>query len=195
MSTGSPARRRPFPVVPGLLVAVAVLTAVSAGCGIRPTEVPVDAGPAPTQATCDPPTRQEGTNVYLVCGTQVQAVRRTVDLSRQRDSLDLARALLTELQSEPGHAERAAGFSSDVPPSLSVAGIVDGGAHGPGLRLSQSPAELSAFALVQIVCTFAHSEEFGSDDSVVISGPSGASNEKAMPYSCTAAMRITPLPS
>ncbi|MBL1065749.1 hypothetical protein [Streptomyces sp. 7-21] len=191
MSTGSHGtrgRRAARRARAGLL---ALLVTAGTACGIQSTDVPVDGGPAPTRATCESPGQGEGTEVYLVCGTSVEAVTRSLDMtSVSGDPVAVAQALLAELQSDPGQAEQAAGFSSDVPPNLEVSGVVHGGEIGTGLRLSQDPADLPAFALVQIVCTFARSE-LGDGHSVVLSGPPGSTTERPKPYSCSNAMRAS----
>ncbi|RKN05250.1 hypothetical protein [Streptomyces radicis] len=177
-------------------LAVCALTLLSlAGCGIRPTEVPVDAGPAPTRATCD--TRPElvdgaTSDVYLLCGSHIESVRRPVELPGQDDRVAVAEALLAELQSHPEDDEREAGFTSEVPASLRVTGP-EADDPAPALRLSSKPSELTAVALVQIICTFAHSDSLGGNGhTVLLGGPGSHTSEAPRPYTCTSAMRTSP---
>jgi hypothetical protein len=174
-------------------VAATLLAVATAGCGIRSTDVPVDGGPAPTRATCDVPTEAEdSTEVYLVCGSRVESVQRAVDLSRHgEDVIALANALLDELRAVPAHEEQAAGFRTDVPPNLEVTGPVGDGPE-PELQLSQGPGDLPVSALVQIICTFAHSDPLGDGEAVVLSGPPGSSTERPKSYACSATVRASP---
>jgi hypothetical protein len=47
-------------------------------------------------------------------------------------------------------------------------------------------------ALVQIICTFAHSDPLGNGESVVLSGPPGSSTEQPKAYACSATVRASP---
>ncbi|MDT0447024.1 hypothetical protein [Streptomyces johnsoniae] len=177
---------------------VLLLTAATVGCGIRATDVPVDAGPAPSRAACDTtPEAEESaadTEVYLLCGSHVESVARPVDLpAGSEDRVGAAKALLDALQTDPRNEERAAGFTSEVPDDLEVSGpVADDPA--PALRLSQGPADLTAAALVQIICTFASSDQIaGNGQTVMLGGPAGATAEhEPRVYACTNAMRTTP---
>ncbi|NED87754.1 hypothetical protein G3I76_47690, partial [Streptomyces sp. SID11233] len=69
------ARRRSRTAVVRSCGVLAGLGLLLAGCGIRPTEVPTDAGPAPSRLPCvldeDSVSQPPGTTpakVYLVCG-------------------------------------------------------------------------------------------------------------------------------
>ncbi|MFF2374228.1 hypothetical protein ACFVUW_07570 [Streptomyces xiamenensis] len=171
------------------------------GCGIRSTNVPVDAGPAPSRASCDTTMDTSGTDgtvltggaeVFLVCGTRVEAVSRTVDTAAVgSDRLRMATVLLTELQNDPGGDEQAAGFTSAVPLDLAVSGPV-GDDPETVLRLSQRPSELPAFALAQIICTFAGVEGLGNGHAVVLGGPADSPDPRPQTYPCSAAMRHSP---
>lgn len=184
------------------LTAVAALAA-AAGCGVRPTSVPVDAGPAPSRASCaapegrTPSERQDDTvagEVHLVCGSRVLAVHRTVRLPRDAnptDRLDVARALLHELQRQPTGAEAKAGFTTDVPDGLRVTGPREGD-PSTALRLSSEPTELPAFALAQLVCTYAGTAAGGTDRSVVLGGPAPDSARPYLRYECDSALRTDP---
>lgn len=205
--TANAAARVRGPRRPGRVpaVAVALAAAVLAGCGIRSVEVPVDAGPAPSRATCVPPgAGAGGTEVFLICGSRVEAVERTVPGATGTDEADpgdeaagarrrvsVATALLAQLQSDPGDAERAAGFTSAVPAGLRVSGPV-GDDPVRVLRLSEHPDRLPAFALVQIICTFARTEPVGDGASVLLGGPPAAGDPEPRGYTCAASLRHRP---
>ncbi|MGP4112930.1 hypothetical protein ACTWP5_18720 [Streptomyces sp. 4N509B] len=188
-------------VVVGLAGLVA-LAGVSA-CGIRGTELPVDGGPAPTRATCDAPAvpssgeptrdRDDGTEIYLVCGSQVQPVERKLRMTIPTDTGVLAETLLDQLQQGPGREERTAGFLTEVPSTLAVSVASPATADSlPVLRLSQGPGDLPAPALRQLICTFANADGIGNGDSVVLSGPPGSSSERPKSYLCSIAARTAP---
>lgn len=192
------AGRRAARVVP----VVALLGTVLAGCGIRPTSVPVDAGAAPSRVACDLPERSgragrtpsgDGSiRVYLVCDTRVAAVTRAGRLPQGRTAA--ARALLGALRAEPEPAEQEAGFTSAVPRDLRVEGGTDGDPAGT-LRLSTPPDRLPSFALAQVVCSFAGTPAAApQDDTVLLAGPPGSPAEPRR-YTCTAALRTDPDPT
>lgn len=181
------------------VMGAAALCALTAGCGIRDTSVPVDAGAAPSRVPCDLPTDDSApqalqdvpVRVYLLCGNQLVSVDRTVQIVSGLplgDGLQVAEKLLDELRQTPSAAEKEAGFSTDVRPPLSV---------GPGrrddpagaLRLSSEPQDLPANALAQIVCTYAGSAASETDGSVVLGGP-GTDPPRA--YSCTQKLKTRP---
>ncbi|MDT0265308.1 hypothetical protein RM844_03275 [Streptomyces sp. DSM 44915] len=186
MSGGHGRRRRV--ALPWLLLATAATTA----CGIRPTDVPVDAGPAPTRASCDVPAGdEEHAAVFLVCGQRVESVSRPLHapLTQDEDPSGIAAALLAELQTDPAQGEKTAGFSSDVPDDLAVT-RQEPGDQEQVVRLSQRPNDLPGLALTQIICTFANSEALGAGgQTVTLGGPPGPGAEKPRTYSCSAAMR------
>ncbi|MGK5451055.1 hypothetical protein [Streptomyces radiopugnans] len=191
---------------PGLRAAAAALAALAlGGCGIRSTPVPVDAGPAPSRASCAAPAAEEerrpgdGTvraDVFLVCGGAVSPVERTVPLGGSEPGpdtrLETARELLDELRENPSRAEREAGFGSSVPGELEIGGPGDGDPGGT-LRLSRDPGGLPSFALAQIVCTFTGTAAAGQEDSVVLGGPArDGGGDPPLRYSCTEALRGSP---
>ncbi|SFL22921.1 hypothetical protein [Streptomyces pini] len=195
---------------PGLRASAAVLAALAlGGCGIRSTPVPVDAGPAPSRASCAAPAAEEGrgpgdgsvrADVFLVCGGTVSAVERTVAPGGSESGsesgpdarLETARELLEELRRNPSRAEREAGFGSSVPGDLEVTGPGDGDPGGT-LRLSRDPGGLPSFALAQIVCTLTGTAAAGRDGSVVLGGPvRDDGGEPPLRYSCTDALRGSP---
>ncbi|SOD62031.1 hypothetical protein SAMN06297387_104201 [Streptomyces zhaozhouensis] len=169
-----------------------LLTLAATGCGIRETDVPVDAGPAPTRASCDAPARGEHhTEIYLVCGQRVESVARVVstEATEPSDHAEVAVALLGQLQADPEEAEKAAGFTSAVPGNLRVEQVEEGEA-GRTVRLNRRPSEIPELALTQIICTFANSASLGgAGETVVLGGPAGTDTDKPHTYSCSAAMR------
>lgn len=178
--------------------AVAVLSVLLQGCGIRTTSVPVDAGPAPSRVPCsvsgeDVTTQSAGipVRVFLVCGSQLTAVDRRAPLPQEKasgDPVPTASALLDQLRAEPSESEREAGFSTAVKGPLSVTGGRGGDPAGT-LRLSRQPEDLTATALSQIVCTFARSSAGAGADTVVLGGPGGYAPRR---YQCTTELRERP---
>ncbi|WP_455360278.1 hypothetical protein [Streptomyces sp. SYSU K21746] len=171
-----------------------------AGCGIRATSVPVDAGPAPSRVSCDSPPEDGGTQpadgvrveVQLVCGSQLVAVKRVVPLAEDkagREPAAVAQVLLGELKRAPSSAERDAGFSTEVPDALTVAPDRRSGDPEEALRLSRRPEDLPPLALAQIVCTLAGSEAVGSDGPVVLGGPD---EDPPREWECTESLRARP---
>ncbi|WP_418958738.1 hypothetical protein [Streptomyces tritici] len=179
------------------LLAAAAGAALLAGCGIRTTSVPVDAGAAPSRAACSvdgtPSQTRPGVplRVYLVCGSQLEAVERRSALPEQRlggARAATASALLMELQFEPSEAERAAGFSTAVKGPL----VASGGRAGDpkeALRLSRQPEDLAPVALAQIVCTFAESAAGGPGRTVLLGGPGDYPLQR---YRCTEQLKDRP---
>lgn len=174
-----------------LFALAAVLGPALAGCGIRNTSVPVDAGPAPSRSGCAAPVRTPGTEtgrplvqrtVYLVCGMQVAPVKRLMPVRSD------ARALLAQLQAGPLPVETAAGFLSAVPGSLGLAPV--GKDDPPGtLRLNASLDDLPSFALAQIVCTLTDPSPSAPARPVVLAGPSPSAPRS---YTCTSDLRSRP---
>ncbi|MEW2632143.1 hypothetical protein AB0903_10885 [Streptomyces sp. NPDC048389] len=183
-------------------VAVAVAAGVLAlgGCGIRTTQVPVDAGAAPSRVPCEvsgesitPQAQEQGVpvRVYLVCATQLVSVDRTAEISESKaaDSpTGFAQAVLDELLKEPSPPEQEAGFATYVPGPLLVSGARSGDPAGT-LRLSRQPEDLPAPALAQIVCTLAESRAAGAGGAVVLGGP-GDYAPRA--YACSALTKERP---
>ncbi|WP_432071124.1 hypothetical protein [Streptomyces sp. AA1529] len=168
---------------PGAL-ALSLLVPLAAGCGIRATSVPVDAGAAPSRVGCvlpDDRKSPEGgggasvVRVYLVCGARVSPVERKVRMPGGRSSarrLPVARKLLDELRQRPEPAEDTAGFETAVPRRLTVSGGTDGDPD-EALRLSEPLEELPPYALAQIVCTYADTAAADAEGGVVLGGPAG----------------------
>ncbi|MFI5802640.1 hypothetical protein [Streptomyces sp. NPDC051561] len=182
-------------------VAVAALAVLAgtAGCGIRTTQVPVDAGAAPSRVSCDVPAVTDAersqsastVRVFLVCGAGLVSVQRKIDVSAEAmaaDRMRAARALLDELREEPSEQEQRAGFSTDVRGSLTVSGPRPGD-PAETLRLSRQPDDLPPHGLAQIVCTFSGSAADDGGGSVELGGPSEDPPRK---YQCTAALKARP---
>ncbi|MFF8956478.1 hypothetical protein [Streptomyces sp. NPDC014894] len=174
-------------------------TLILAGCGIRTTQVPVDAGPAPSRMPCevrgenrasqDP--RGFPVRVYLVCASQLKSVDRTADLPPETSPdgrVRVARALMAMLELGPSGRERDVGFGTDVQGPVGVGGPRPGDPAGT-LRLSRQPEDLPEAALAQIVCTFAESRAAAAGGTVVLGGP-GEYPPRA--YSCTADAKERP---
>ncbi|GAA0408541.1 hypothetical protein [Streptomyces luteireticuli] len=178
------------------LVAAVCALALSTGCGIRGTAVPVDAGSAPSRATClvrpgaTAATPRAGTTlpVQLLCASQLVAVDRPVAAPGRDGALGVAQVLLDELRRPLSSAEESAGFSSEVPQHLTVSGGRRDDPTGT-LRLSTAPDALSTKALSQIVCTFAGTAAAGGRDTVLLGGPGG---EAPRAYPCTDETRAHP---
>lgn len=201
------------------LAAFGTFATLLAGCGIRPTSVPVDAGAAPSRVGCVLPgggeATAEGTDpgkaggsaattavrVYLVCGSRVSPVEREVRMPRGRSSaerLPVARKLLDELRRDPTAGEDSAGFQTAVPKDLKLDGPRDGDPD-EALRLSEPLDELPSFALAQIVCTFADTAAADANNAVVLGGPGKTADgdrdragDLLQRYECGSALRTRP---
>ncbi|MEU4011311.1 hypothetical protein [Streptomyces pseudogriseolus] len=181
------------------VVGFAALGALLSGCGIRATEVPTDFGPAPSRVRCslgEPEGAGQGerglpVQVFLVCGPSLVAVDRAVrvaDGPTDARRVLVAQGLLGELTREPTASEREAGYTTRVRPGTTVTGPRAGDPEDT-LRLSTPPAELSATALAQIVCTFSDSAAAEGDGSVILGGPDDATPRR---YRCTDDVRARP---
>lgn len=179
------------------LTAAVTCAALAAGCGIRTTSVPVDAGAAPSRMPCTAPAKSAETGpretvpvqIYLVCASQLLSVDRTVPLDASKsDRFQVARSILGELQQEPPGDEVRAGFSTGVPAGLRVVDDRRGDPRGT-LRLSEQPEDLTPGALAQVVCSYAENEALVSGGAVVLGGP-GAYEPRS--YLCTSEMKSRP---
>ncbi|MFD3920372.1 hypothetical protein [Streptomyces sp. NPDC058595] len=162
-----------------VLAGALALAGLAAGCGIRTTAVPVDAGAAPSRVPCEvsegnlTTQAQPGVavRVYLVCASELTPVERAASIPAEKalgDRVQVAQALLDELAEEPLGTERDAGFESYVRGPLTVSGARSGDPLG-ALRLNRQPEDLPTAALAQIVCTLI--EGAATDGSVVLGGP------------------------
>jgi hypothetical protein len=176
-----------------------VLASVLCGCGIRPTKVPTDFGAAPSRAPCalggadidTQSTRGVPVQVFLVCASQLVTVDRTVRLSGKNTATDrvrVAQALLDNVAKTPSAPEKQAGYTTAVRGGMSVSGPREGDPEDT-LRLSTPPEDLSAYALAQIVCTYADSAAADADGAVVLGG---FGDEPARRYECTPEVRDRP---
>ncbi|GAA0586563.1 hypothetical protein [Streptomyces crystallinus] len=183
----------------GGALALLALGGAATGCGIRPTAVPVDAGPAPSRVPCEVPGNAvspqfEGVTVrvYLVCGAQLVSAERSVRIPEGRASADrlrFAEALLAELEVTPTGDEKAAGYTTDVRGPLTVTAARKGDPAG-ALRLSRRPEDLPALALSQIVCTYGENTPTSSGAQQVVLG--GPGEDPVRGYACTAEMKARP---
>ncbi|MFF3894771.1 hypothetical protein ACFYY3_16570 [Streptomyces sp. NPDC001812] len=186
--------------LPGLL-AVTTLGVLLAGCGIRATEVPTDFGPAPSRVRCSQaetggaaqPARGLPVRVFLLCGSSLTAVDRTVRVpegsadSGQRRAL-VAQGLLDQLSAPPTPAEKEAGYTTNVRGGMTVSGPRSGDPEDT-LRLSSAPGSLTSYALAQIVCTFSDSAAAEGDGSVVLGDRDDGPPRR---YRCTDEVRARP---
>lgn len=174
MRAGTPAGRS-LAVLAGALA----LAGLAAGCGIRTTTVPVNAGDAPSRVPCEvsegnlTTQAQPGVavRVYLVCASELAPVERAASIPAEKalgDRVQVAQALVDELAEDPSSTEREAGFESFVRGSLRVSEARSGDPLGT-LRLNRQPEDLPTAALAQIVCTL--TEGAAMDGSVVLGGP------------------------
>ncbi|MER7533376.1 hypothetical protein ABTX77_01130 [Streptomyces sp. NPDC097704] len=181
------------------LILVAALTALVAGCGIRTTSVPVDAGAAPSRVPCN--VTEDGTSstaaqgvpvrVFLVCGSQLEAVDRRSPQPEEKaggDPVRTAGRLLAQLLAAPSEGERQAGFTTEVRGPLSVGGGRPGDPSGT-LRLSRQPEDLTPTALSQLVCTFAESSAGAGGHTALLGGPGAYAPKR---YRCTPELRERP---
>ncbi|WP_320780380.1 hypothetical protein [Streptomyces sp. CRN 30] len=187
---------RRLPALPVLAVLALVLT----GCGIRATEVPTDFGPAPSRVRCSlaepgaatEPATGLDVRVYLLCGSSLVAVDRTVTVPDGADGagrrVSVAAGLLDELSAPPSAAETEARYTTDVPGSITVREPRGDDPDGT-LRLSVAPDALTSYALAQVVCTFAESAAAEDDGSVILGGPAEQTPRR---YVCTDEVRSRP---
>lgn len=174
------------------LLAVALLAVASAGCGIRPTEVPTEFGPAPSRLSCtasgpDLGTQSSGgilVQVFLLCSSQLVRVDRMVrvtDGTTEMNRVQAAQALLDQLAAEPAQTERQAGYTTDVQEGMRVDDPRPQDPEG-ALRLSTAPAALTSYALAQLICTFSASAAASDGGAVILGGPG---TDPVRRYECT----------
>ncbi|MEU6276356.1 hypothetical protein ABZ871_28685 [Streptomyces populi] len=193
--THTPSRRRVLP-----WLAVPLLGALLTGCGIRPTQVPTDFGPAPSRVPCalsGPDITTQAAHgvpvqVFLLCSEQLVTVDRSVRIpdgtAEAARRVLVAQALLDELAETPSTPEEQAGYTTDVRGGMTVSGPRDGDPEDT-LRLSTPPKDLTPTALAQIVCTFSDSAAARDDGSVVLGGPAPSALRS---YECTPEVRAAP---
>jgi hypothetical protein len=182
-------------------LAVPLLAALLAGCGIRATQVPTDFGPAPSRVPCalsgaDLSTqagRGIPVQVFLLCASQLVTVDRSVRIpdgtAEAERRILVAQGLLDELATKPSPPATQAGYTTDVTGVIRVSGP-RGKDPADTFRLSVRPQDLTSYALAQIVCTFADSEATAADDGTVILG--GPDEQPLRRYQCTAEVRSRP---
>jgi hypothetical protein len=182
-------------------LAVPLLAALLAGCGIRSTQVPTDFGPAPSRMPCalsgaDGSTqagRGIPVQVFLLCASQLVTVDRSVRIpdgtAEAERRVLVAQGLLDQLTAKPSPAEKQAGYTTDVTGGIKVSGP-RGKDPEDTFRLSTRVQDLTSFALAQIVCTFADSEATAADDGTVVLG--GPDDKPLRRYQCTPDVRSRP---
>ncbi|WP_309246950.1 hypothetical protein [Streptomyces somaliensis] len=195
-AAGGPAARRW-----GVTAGAAVLAVVAAGCGIRTTSVPVDAGGAPSRVPCSlseatarstAPGAGVPARVYLVCASGLEPVERTVPpgggVPGGASRAATAQALLDAIRERPSQDERQAGFTTYLEEPLAVSA---GRAGDPesALRLSLRPEELPPVALAQIVCTYGETDATSVHGAVVLGGPG---REPVRRYVCDEGVKDRP---
>ncbi|MGW3498577.1 hypothetical protein [Streptomyces sp. NPDC001020] len=181
-------------------LAVPLLAALLAGCGIRSTQVPTDFGPAPSRVPCalsgaDLSTqtgRGIPVQVFLLCSSQLVAADRSVRIpdgpAEAERRVLVAQGLLDQLAVQPSSGEKQAGYTTDVAGGIRVSGPRGKDPEGT-FRLSTRPQDLTPYALAQIVCTFAGSEATAAEDgTVVLGGP----DQPPRRYECTTQVRSRP---
>ncbi|MEU2063132.1 hypothetical protein [Streptomyces sp. NPDC013455] len=186
------------------LLALPLLGALLTGCGIRPTEVPTDFGPAPSRVPCSltatdqsaQSSRGVPVQVFLLCGASLVAVDRTVRVPEgtpdARRRVIVAQGLLDQLAAAPSAAERSAGYTTYVPGGTNVTGPAPKDPEDT-LRLSTPPSRLTAYALAQLVCTLSDSAATEGDGSVILGGPAGGPDSgPPRRYECTDEVRDHP---
>lgn len=182
-------------------LAVPLLAATLAGCGIRPTQVPTDFGPAPSRMPCALSgadlTAQAGrgipVQVFLLCASQLVTVDRAVRIpdvpAEALRRVLVAQGLLDQLAAKPSSAETQAGYASSVTGGIKVSGPRDKDPSDT-FRLNTRLRDLTPYALAQIVCTFANSEATAADDGRVVLG--GPDEQPLRRYECTTDVRSHP---
>ncbi|WP_055493326.1 hypothetical protein [Streptomyces sp. TP-A0356] len=183
------------------LLAVPLLAALLAGCGIRATQVPTDFGPAPSRMPCALPGADVSTQagrgipvqVFMLCAAQLVTVDRFVRIpdgtAEARRRVLVAQGLLDQLAAKPSAPQKQAGYTTDVTGGIRVSGP-RGKDPESTFRLSVRPQDLTSFALAQIVCTFADSEATATDDGTVVLG--GPQDRPLRRYRCTSEVRSRP---
>lgn len=184
------------------LLLTGAVALLAAGCGIRGTSVPVDAGAAPSRASCRAPASEQtaegigrtSVRIYLLCSSRILSVSRATRLGDEKtapEPVRVAQALLEQLRLPPTAAEAAAGFSTAVEDWVEITGPAKDDPDN-ALRLNRPPEEIQSLALAQIICTFADTAVAGDDGKVVLGGPD-SQRDPLKAYQCTEEMRRNPV--
>ncbi|NIY66162.1 hypothetical protein [Streptomyces malaysiensis] len=184
------------------LLLTGAVALLAAGCGIRGTSVPVDAGAAPSRASCRAPASERSAEgigrtsvrIYLLCSSRILSVSRATRLGDEKtapEPVRVAQALLEQLRLPPTAAEAAAGFSTAVEDWVEITGPAKDDPDN-ALRLNRPPEEIQSLALAQIICTFADTAVAGDDGKVVLGGPD-SQRDPLKAYQCTEEMRRNPV--
>lgn len=119
-------------------LAVVLLLALCAGCGVRASNV-IPGAPGPTVGAA-------GVPIYLVRNGKTAIVLRP---SAERD----VTTALTALAKGPTPGEAAQGFTTEVPRSAAPLVLTPGPDDQATVTLAIAPAALSSLAVQQIACT------------------------------------------
>ncbi|MGI5152798.1 hypothetical protein ACQEVC_41540 [Plantactinospora sp. CA-294935] len=159
------------------LAAVALLTVLAAGCGVRPTEV-ITGGPAP-------PGPAQGVGLFFVAEHRVTLVLRP---STPPGSVDGALALLL---AGPDPTEREQGYTTEIPSDAAPATVTASDPSGTTVKLGTDVTTLSATAVDQIVCTVRYALPDGRPTDrtlVTLTGPDGSRGSRGCgPSECPTA--------
>ncbi|MEQ4304010.1 hypothetical protein ABNF97_21955 [Plantactinospora sp. B6F1] len=147
------------------LVAVALLSTLVAGCGVRPSVV-ISGNPAPVG-----PVR--GVGLFFVAEDRLALVLRP---STPPDSVASTLALLL---AGPSPTEREQGYRTELPADAGPATVTRSDRSGTTVRLGTDVTGLSAAAVDQIVCTVRYALPVGgpvdrSFITVTVTGPDGS---------------------
>ncbi|MEN3609836.1 hypothetical protein AAH979_09830 [Plantactinospora sp. ZYX-F-223] len=145
------------------VAALALLTALAAGCGVRPSAV-ITGGAAP-------PGPAQGVGLFFVAEHRVTLVLRP---STPPGSVDGALALLL---AGPDPTERELGYTTEIPSGAAPATVAASDPSGTTVRLGTDVTALSATAVDQIVCTVRYALPDGEPTDrtlVTLTGPDGS---------------------
>ncbi|MCX5065549.1 hypothetical protein OOJ91_06605 [Micromonospora lupini] len=146
-----------------LLAVGLLLTVLTAGCGVRPSDV-ITGRSAVSGSSA-------GAGLYLISHGELALVLRATKPSPGPSS---AAATLTLLAAGPTPSERSAGLSSEVPAATAPATVTPS-ADEPGITVTMSGAvlPLSTVAANQIICTVVFAVPGEGTTPVTLVGPDG----------------------
>ncbi|MBE1491433.1 GerMN domain-containing protein [Plantactinospora soyae] len=144
----------------GWFVVVALLMALVAGCGVRPTGV-ITGGAAPVG-----PAR--GVPLFFVADQHLALVLRP---TTPVDSVDDVLALLL---AGPDPTERELGYGTEIPADAGRPTTTTSDPSGTTVKLSGDVLALSPTAVDQIVCTVRDAMPTGGPARVTLAGPDGS---------------------
>lgn len=146
-----------------LLAGGLLLTVLTAGCGVRPSEV-ITGRSAVTGPSAGP-------GFYLISHGELTLVLRA---TKPSPGPSLPAATLALLAAGPTPSERSAGLSSEVPPDVAPATVTPS-VDEPGITVTMSGAvlPLSTVAANQIICTVVFAVSGQGSAPVTLVGPDG----------------------